>query len=306
MIDEKVQFRSGQETIAAVLSRPDNAEGDVPLVIMAGGWCYTKEVVMPHYAKHFLGIGCATLRFDYRHFGESTGVPRQHIDPWSQIEDYRNALSFAETLPGIDLSKTGIWGISYSGGHVLIVSALDHRPAFAIGTVPVIDGFQTVRRNHGEARFKAVLKLIEDDRKNRFLTGAHSAQMAMSPKESDAEMSAWPFPSVYAGFMPIKEREAPLHEHVNTIESLENLLGYRAIPYASEIYETPIMVALAHGDNITSHDLEIDAFNAIPNPDKTLESVRGVTHMSIYTDVAHLDKVGRAQAEWLAAKLEEL
>jgi fermentation-respiration switch protein FrsA (DUF1100 family) len=306
MADEKVRFRSGQDTIAGVLTRPDRVTGDLPLVIMAGGWCYTKEVVIPHYAKHFHGVGCATLRFDYRHFGESTGEPRQHIDPSSQIEDYRNALSFAETLAGIDMSKTGLWGISYSGGHVLVVAALDHRPAFAISTVPVIDGFQTMRRNHGEARFKTLLKLIADDRKNRFTTGAWSALMAMSPKESDAEMSAWPFPSVYAGFMPIKAREAPLHEHVNTIQSVENLLAYRAIPYAREIYETPVMVALAHGDNITSHDLEIDAFNAIPNPDKVLASVRGVTHMSIYTDTSHLDKVGAVQAAWLARKLGEI
>jgi hypothetical protein len=25
----------------------------VPLVIMAGGWCYTKEIVMPWYGKFF-------------------------------------------------------------------------------------------------------------------------------------------------------------------------------------------------------------------------------------------------------------
>ncbi len=306
MSDEIVRFRSGNETLVGVLTRPDGVSAPVPLVVMAGGWCYTKEIVMPHYAKYFHEIGCATLRFDYRNFGESTGMVRQHIAAWEQIEDYRNALSFAETLPDIDLKKTGIWGISYSGGHVLVVSALDKRAAFAIATVPVIDGHQTVRRNHGEARFVTLQKLIADDRKRRFETGEHSELMPMSPKASDSELSAWPFPSVYSGFMGIKEREAPLHEHVNTIESVENLIAYRAIPYAREIYETPVMIALAHGDNMTSHDLEIDAFNAIPNPDKTLASVRGVTHMSIYTNIDDLGKVGKAQANWLKAKLEEI
>jgi uncharacterized protein len=93
-----------------VFTRPSEKSGDVPLVIMAGGWCYTKEVVMPWYGRYFEDLGCATLRFDYRRFGESTGEPRQHINPWDQIEDYRNALSFAETLPGIDRKRTGIWG----------------------------------------------------------------------------------------------------------------------------------------------------------------------------------------------------
>lgn len=304
-MDKTVRFGSGGETIAGVLTRPEGVDGDVPLVIMAGGWCYTKEIVMPHYAKFFHEIGCATLRFDYRNFGESTGSPRQHIDPWSQIEDYRNALSFAETLPGVDHARTGIWGISYSGGHVLIVSALETRPAFTISTIPVIDGRQTLRRNHGEVRFSKLLQVMAQDRRRRF-AGEASELIKMSPTESDAEMSTWPFPHVYQGFKTIKEREAPLHEHVNTIESIEKLFAYRVIPYAKEVYETPVMVTLAHGDNITSADLEIEAFNAIPSPEKKLVSVRGVNHMSLYTNVEHLVKVGRVQRDWLKETLAGL
>jgi pimeloyl-ACP methyl ester carboxylesterase len=301
-MDEIVRFKSGGETIAGVLTRPDGLRGDIPLVIMAGGWCYTKEIVMPHYARFFHEIGCATLRFDYRNFGESSGSPRQHIDPWSQIEDYRNALSFAESLSGIDSARTGIWGISYSGGHVLIVSALDARPAFAISTIPVIDGRQTMRRNHGEARFAKLAQVMAEDRRRRF-AGEASELIRMSPTESDAELSVWPFPHVYQGFKAIKEREAPLHEHVNTIESVEKLFAYRVIPYAREVYETPVMVILAHADNITSADLEIEAFNAVPNPQKELVSVRGVNHMSLYTNVEHLGKVGRVQRDWLKKTL---
>ena len=297
-MDEKVSFRSGKDQIAGVLTRPDGASGDLPLVIMAGGWCYTKEIVMPHYAKFFQDLGCATLLFDYRNFGESGGNPRQHVDPWMQIEDYRAAFSYAETLPGIDLAKTGIWGISYSGGHVLITAALDHRPAFAISTIPVIDGRQTLRRIHGEVRFAKLLKLMDEDRRRRF-TGGEGELMAMSPAESDAEMSTWPFTHVYSAFNAIKAKEAPLHEHVNTIHSTELLFAYRAIPYAREIYETPVLVTLAHGDNITSADLEVEAFNAIPTAEKKLVSVRGVDHMSLYTNVDHLGKVGKVQQDWL-------
>ena len=105
---EAVEFNSCGDICKGVLTRPAGASGDVPLVIMAGGWCYTKEIVMPWYGKFFEDLGCATLRFDYRRFGESTGEPRQHINPWDQIEDYRNALTFAEALPGIDKRRTGI------------------------------------------------------------------------------------------------------------------------------------------------------------------------------------------------------
>ncbi|MET0659250.1 MAG: CocE/NonD family hydrolase, partial [Steroidobacteraceae bacterium] len=211
MSEQRVTFRSGEDTCVGMLARPDGVKGDVPLVIMAGGWCYTKEIVMPHYARYFHEIGCATLRFDYRCFGESSGEPRQHINPWDQIEDYRNALSYAETLDGIDHERTGVWGISYSGGHVLVVSAIDSRAAFAISTIPVVDGFQTMRRCHGEPGFAKLNQLILKDRRNRF-KGNPGEYMAMSTDTPDKVMSAWPFPHVYEGFQMLKREEAPRHE----------------------------------------------------------------------------------------------
>lgn len=296
---EMIEFRSGSDTCKGVLTRPEGAKTDVPLVIMAGGWCYTKEIVMPWYSKFFEDLGCATLRFDYRRFGESTGEPRQHINPWDQIEDYRNALTFAETLPGIDHSRTGVWGISYSGGHVLIVAALDSRAAFAISTIPVVDGYQTMRRVHGETRFALLNRMILEDRRGRF-QGKPGGRMPMSPeKDPNLELTSWPFPHVYAGFAGIKAKEAPRHEHWNTIESVELLLQYKVAPFCERIVETPVMMTLAAGDNITSADLEAETFNAITNPNKAFASVQGVDHMSLYTNRDHLGKVGKVQAAWL-------
>lgn len=304
-VQEVVKFNSCGETIVGILTKPKSAKGDLPLVIMAGGWCYTKEIVMPHYAESFHALGCATLRFDYRNFGESTGEPRQHIDPWGQVEDYRNALTYAESLPGIDHKRTGIWGISYSGGHVLVVAAIDPRPAFAISTIPVVDGFQTMRRCHGETRFALLNKLLLEDRRKR-QKGEKPGYMPMSSTKPYDELSAWPFPHVYTGFQGIKEKEAPRHEHRNTIESVELLLNYKVAPFCERIVETPVLMTLAAGDNITSMDLEAQAFNAITNPNKVYAAVQGVDHMSLYTNVNHLKKVGDVQMAWLKGQLERL
>lgn len=305
MTDQAVEFRSGNDVCRGVLTMPSGAKGDVPLVIMAGGWCYTKEIVMPHYSKFFHDIGCATLRFDYRCFGESTGTPRQHINPWDQIDDYRNALTFAETLPGIDHKRTGVWGISYSGGHVLVVAGLDSRIAFAISTIPVVDGFQTMRRCHGEVRFAKLNALLDEDRHRRF-SGEESAYMGMSPEAHGLEpLTTWPFPHVFAGFKGIQATEAPRHEHRNTIHSTELLLQYVVKPYAQRITETPVMMTLAHADNITSADLEVEAFNAIACPTKEFASVKGVDHMSLYTNRDDLAKVGRVQQKWLKELLTQ-
>jgi len=126
--------------------------------------------------------------------------------------------------------------------------------------------------------------------------------MPMSPEKEvtgNQELTAWPFPHVYSGFKTIKENEAPRHQHWNTIESVELLLQYKVAPFCERIVETPVMMTLAQGDNITSADLEAEAFNAITNPNKTFASVSGVDHMSLYTNRDHLGKVGKVQAGWL-------
>ena len=122
-----VEFRSGGETIRGWLYLPDGGEGPFPTIVMAGGWCYVKELVQPHVAQQFADAGLAAILFDYRNFGSSGGARRQHIDPNMQLEDYRNAISFAETLPECDSERIGAWGLSYSGGHVLIIGATDPR-----------------------------------------------------------------------------------------------------------------------------------------------------------------------------------
>ncbi|MNB94808.1 Alpha/beta hydrolase family protein [compost metagenome] len=305
-MQKQVEFNSSGYSLKGVLTIPEGAKGDIPLVVMAGGWCYTKEIVMPHYGKAFHEIGCATLAFDYRKFGESEGEPRQDLNPWEQIEDIRNAVSFAETLEGIDPARIGLMGISYAGGHAIITGAIEPRLAFIISTVPVVDGWQTARRCHGETRFSQLQQVVAEDRKSRYL-GNPSAIIPQSPKvDPMAEMTAWPFPHIYSGFMAIKEKEAPTHEHWTTVESVEWLLRYQAIPYAACIYEKPVLVAIAKGDNITSSDLEIEMFNAIPSPNKTFVSVGGVDHMSLYTKPEDLAKIGRASAEWLKKVLSEL
>jgi len=69
---QEVSFNSKSETCRGVLWLPDGSRGPFPILIMAGGWCYVKEIVMPHYAERFVKEGIACLYFDYRCMGESS------------------------------------------------------------------------------------------------------------------------------------------------------------------------------------------------------------------------------------------
>jgi hypothetical protein len=66
---------------------------------MAHGFSAVKEMYLDRFAEAFAAAGLGALVFDNRNFGASDGLPRQEIDPWGQVSDYRDALTFAETVP---------------------------------------------------------------------------------------------------------------------------------------------------------------------------------------------------------------
>src|SRR5690349_20552385 len=110
----EVRFRSGDDECAGVFIRPDTTE-DVPCIVLAHGFGALKEGGPVRMAERFAAAGFAGLAFDYRFFGESGGEPRQLLDAKRQLEDYRAAIAYARTLDGVDGSRIGLWGSSYSG-----------------------------------------------------------------------------------------------------------------------------------------------------------------------------------------------
>jgi cephalosporin-C deacetylase-like acetyl esterase len=295
----EVEFQSGEDICRGVLLTPDEGEAPFPTIVMAGGWCYVKEIVMPHYAEHFVGAGFAVLMFDYRHLGASDGMPRQHIDPWRQIEDYRNALSFLETIPDVDADRIGVWGISYSGGHVLIIGAIDERVKFVISNIPVVDGWRNMRRSHGETRFRTLQDRILQDRRDRFANSDKAGNFPMSVADPARELSTWPYPEIERVFAQIKEAEAPLHEHYSTIDSTEMLLQYTVFPYLGRVTHMPLLMLVAEGDDITLWDMEIEAFNGLKTNRKELFVIPEASHMSLYSSKTRLEIAGAATVDWL-------
>jgi len=294
-----IDFNSQGELCRGWLITPDEGKGPFPTVIMAGGWCYVKEIVMPNYADFFVKEGFATILFDYRNFANSEGSIRQHLDPWWQIEDYRNAISFAETLPEVDSVRIAAWGISYSGGHVLITGALDPRVKCIVSTIPVVDGYANMNRAHGERKFRELQDLILEDRRKRFKDEESRGYIPMSSTKPFDEICTWPYPEVETIFMDHKKKVAPLHEHRNTVESVELLMNYTVFPYLPRIVDTPTMMVVAEGDNITLWDVEVEAFRQIKSQKKELFVIPKTTHMTLYKDMDRLTIVAGKEASFL-------
>ncbi len=120
-------------------------DGAAPTIVMAHGFSAVKEMYLDKYAETFAAAGLNALVFDNRNFGASDGEPRQEIDPWAQVRDYRHAITYALTLPEVDDDRIGIWGSSYSGGHVLVVAAIDRRVKAVVAQVPLVSGHDNFR-----------------------------------------------------------------------------------------------------------------------------------------------------------------
>jgi fermentation-respiration switch protein FrsA (DUF1100 family) len=129
-------------------------------VIMAAGFGVTKEPGTDQFAQRFNEAGFGVLAFDYRRFGESGGEPRQVLGVRTQLADWRAAVEFARTLPGVDPAKIAVWGFSSSGGHVFRVAADVPGLAAAVAQTPNTDG-PAVARN--AARYQtpsAMLRML--------------------------------------------------------------------------------------------------------------------------------------------------
>lgn len=159
VIDD-VRIPCGGEQLAAYVYRPDSSQGDAPCVVMAHGFTGTRDDALPAYAEAFCDAGFVVVLFDYRHFGASTGEPRQLLDIARQLDDYRAAIEWARGLDGVDAERIVLWGTSYSGGHVLTLGAADDRIAAVIAQGPYTDSIATMRcmtpRNIGRFMVEAL------------------------------------------------------------------------------------------------------------------------------------------------------
>jgi dienelactone hydrolase len=145
----EVSFVSSAETCAAWLYLPAGASATTPApaVIMAHGFGLTRGAGLPAYAERFAAAGLAVLVFDYRHFGDSTGQPRQLVDIGRQLDDWRAALAWLRGRHEVDPARIALWGTSFSGGHVQAIAARDHAVAAVVAQVPFADGVASARMN---------------------------------------------------------------------------------------------------------------------------------------------------------------
>jgi uncharacterized protein len=135
---QTLHFKSGRETCAATIYWPE-ADQPAPCIVLGNTMGATQADRLNIFAEHFAQHGFAAFTFDYRSFGESSGLPRQICDIPGQVADFHAAIDFAKTLDRIDPTRIGLWGASLAGGHVVVVGATRRDLKAIVSLAPTAD-----------------------------------------------------------------------------------------------------------------------------------------------------------------------
>ena len=256
-----------------------NGSGRHATIVMAHGFSAVKEMYLDTYAQAFADAGFACVVYDHRNFGASDGEPRQEIDPWLQIRDYSDAISFASTLEQTDAGRIAVWGSSYSGGHVLVVGALDRRVRCVVSQVPMISGSQGFRRLVRADFIDALAAQLHADRAHRAAGGAPTLVPVVA--QDPTAPSALPTADSYAWFTETAKARAPAWRNEVTARSLEYGFGYEPGAYVGLVSPTPLLLIVAVKDHLAVSDLAIAAYERAYEPKKLVLLPGG--HFDAYT-----------------------
>ncbi len=289
-----VRFQCEDSECAAWLYLPMQAsvQNPVSAVAMAPGIGSLKEMGLMPFAEKFAEAGIATLLFDYRHWGESGGEPREQAIPQKQIDDYRHALTYLAMRSEVDDKRLGIWGSSFSGGHVLQVAALDERVKALVSQTPPTDLYSIVRSRGTIDSQRELFSNFAKERK-RF---SESKEFQYIPIAAiDRANNALMDSETFHWQEEMKQRYAPHFINRISVDSLEAIYEFAPILWVNRISPKPLLMIVASEDKIVSPNSVRIAFEQAREPKRLVEVNTG--HYGIYSG-EHLEKAASAATQW--------
>ena len=254
---QTVEFESHGTRCAAWWYRPE-APGPVPVVVMGHGLGCVKEMRLDAYAERYVAAGYACLAFDYRHFGDSGGEPRQLLDIGRQLEDWQAAVAHARTLDGADPDRVVLWGASLSGGHVIRVAAADPRVAAVVAQVPHVSGIASLRSEKLSMVARLSAHGVYDAVRGLF---GRSPHYVLSSGD-DVELGLVNAPGESAGYLGLMPEDAEIDRRVAARFALS--IGFYSPGRALPTLTMPALLQVGTGDLTTPARPVVDACDRAP------------------------------------------
>jgi hypothetical protein len=283
-----VEFASEGRTLRGWLVLPD-AEPPVPGVVMSSGFAGVKEGFLGNpFHRVVAEAGIAVLLYDHANTGSSDGLPRQELDPELQQRGYLDAITFLSERDEVDRDRIGIWGTSYSGGHVLVVAACDRRVRCVVSQAMTISGHRNLLRRHSPAAYEALRRSWADEHA-RLARGEAARTVPAFGEESESVR--------YQMERPVRERRSWRNEV--TVRTWELYDGYEPGASIERITPTPLLMIVCLDDTMTPVEDALAAYERAGAP-KQLVTVPG-THYAVYG--GQFPRASEAARDWFVDHL---
>jgi uncharacterized protein len=281
-----VSFYSEGDPVSALWRTPDEPAGPLRAIVQGPGWLGLKDAKLyERYHQAFTDAGFGVLVIDYRGFGDSGGQ-KNTLSPSGQLTDLLNAVTYLTTRDDVDAGSIGAFGTGGTGGgNAVLLAAAEPRISAVVSQVPVADGADWLHRMRSEHEWLAFLKALEEDRRQRVLTGVgrdvHPREEIMVPTPERRATTV----------------KADVDDRIPSSVSLrgaDEILAYRPVDAAATL-TTPLMVIGVEDDATTPTDHAIRLYQAARGP-KSLIMQGNTSHYAAYDK--YWEQVTPRMVEW--------
>lgn len=265
-----VTFTSGEDTCAAWLYLPKGVINP-PVVILGHGLGATREMRLDAFAERFVQAGIAALAFTYRHFGDSTGEPRQLLSIKRQLADWDAAIAHVKGRPDVDGKRLAVWGSSFGGGHSITVASRHPELLAAVAQCPFTDGLASATALGPKATAKGMPTLARD--LFAMVRGSAPTMIPLAgPPGSLALMNA---SDALPGYEALISPNMPFRNEV-AARVIPTIVAYRPGKAAKNV-KMPILFCVSETDSVTP-------------PEETIRYARTAPYGEIKTyDAGHFE-----------------
>lgn len=265
-----VTFTSGEDTCAAWLYLPKGVINP-PVVILGHGLGATREMRLDAFAERFAQAGIAALAFTYRHFGDSTGEPRQLLSIKRQLADWDAAIAHVKGRPDVDGKRLAVWGSSFGGGHSITVASRHPELLAAVAQCPFTDGLASATALGPKATAKGMPTLARD--LFAMVRGSAPTMIPLAgPPGSLALMNA---SDALPGYEALISPNMPFRNEV-AARVIPTIVAYRPGKAAKNV-KMPILFCVSETDSVTP-------------PEETIRYARTAPYGEIKTyDAGHFE-----------------
>jgi alpha-beta hydrolase superfamily lysophospholipase len=240
------------------------------------GLTATREERLGAYGERFAEAGIASVIIDFRHFGESSGSPRQLLDLDRQDEDCDAALDYARNLPGIDPDRIAIWGTSFAGGYALTAAARHPWLAAAVCQTPLLDGKLPAPGMSRGKMFWAARSALRDKAHAALGRDPYLVPVIGPPDEHAILNSA----DAWSSFEAVIGENSLWRNEV-AARVLLRLPQHRPIEQAGRVH-CPLLIQIVDLETVVRNEPSIKAAERAPQGE--LREYAGLNHFGVYVD----------------------